>query len=156
MYQVDLQAQAAFVQMLRMKTGQIELRKSCAHCTFDQSIEFTVWDREPDMTHQTSWPESTGECVWRPKTAEQSLPQHIERWNSRAYCMLSFKSRLELLVACTLQAQAWQPLSKSHDCKKNTNHNILPHEVCWQSKQSAHKYSMPVRSRNHMLAKSLA
>ena len=37
-----------------------------------QSIEFTVQGREPD---QTFWLESTGECVWQQKAADQCLAQ---------------------------------------------------------------------------------
>ena len=40
-----------------------------------QLIELTVQGREPDVTHWTSWPESTVECVWQLKAADQSLPQ---------------------------------------------------------------------------------
>ena len=43
--------------------------------SINQSIEFTVRGREPDVTHRTSWLESTGECVWQPKAADQCLPQ---------------------------------------------------------------------------------
>ena len=39
--------------------------------SINQSIEYIVWDREPDVTHWTSWLESTVECAWQPKAAEQ-------------------------------------------------------------------------------------
>ena len=37
-------------------------------------IVFIVQGREPDVTHRTSWLDSTGECVWQPK-ADDQLPQ---------------------------------------------------------------------------------
>ena len=41
----------------------------------DQSIRITVRGGEPDVTCQTSWPESTDKHVWQAKAAVQSLPQ---------------------------------------------------------------------------------
>ena len=35
--------------------------------------------KESDVNHRTSWPESTGECVWQAKAADQSLPQRQGR-----------------------------------------------------------------------------
>ena len=37
----------------------------------NQSIQFTFWGREPDVSHWTSWLDSTAECVWQPKAADQ-------------------------------------------------------------------------------------
>ena len=36
------------------------------------STGFTVRGREPNVTQQSSWLDSTGECVWQPKAADQS------------------------------------------------------------------------------------
>ena len=40
-------------------------------------MEFTVRGREPDVTHRTSWLESTGECVWQPFDCFDFDCQHI-------------------------------------------------------------------------------
>ena len=45
--------------------------KGHVHQHINQSMEFTVRVGEPDVTHRTSWLESTGECSGRPKVFGQ-------------------------------------------------------------------------------------
>ena len=47
-------------------------------------MEFTVWVGEPDVTHRTSGPESTGECSGRPEVLGQHCaPQRGKRYLDR-------------------------------------------------------------------------
>ncbi len=45
-------------------------QKACS--SFHFHLYCTVWGVEPDVTHQTSWPESTGECGMRQNQADVS------------------------------------------------------------------------------------
>ena len=46
----------------------------------NQSMEFTVRVGEPDVTHWTSWLESTGECSGRPKAELRSKKRRMLPW----------------------------------------------------------------------------
>ena len=48
----------------QLATGRqnTSLMQRCLKLRHNQSMEFTVRVGEPDVTHRTSWPESTGEC----------------------------------------------------------------------------------------------
>ena len=68
------------------------------HTGSNQPMEFTVRAGEPDVTHRTSWPESTGECNGRPKVfGQHCAPKRgeccLDRNQTRQYAAAECSSK---------------------------------------------------------------
>ena len=96
----DLKAQGYSIEDVPEKEEDL-IKMVSAPTNTNQSMEFTVRVAEPDVTHWTSWRESTGECSGRPKAfGQHCAPQRGECYQIQVMlnCMLAHKSQPKPLL----------------------------------------------------------